>query len=530
MENVFFGLFLCGLTACFFPPVSGFSDEWLRPKWVLAEVVALLLLMAWGGQAFRDSRSGDRTSLRTMFMKGIFSEAVVVVAFLEAAYVLWKAWHKGGRVMAAGTFDNPAGVAFCLCAALPFYAVVWREWKGVWRLALMVGMTTVVAAILCSQSRTGWICLAMYAVWILPVRWCGNRTGKAVVVAVLAAGLAWAVSAVKSDSTSGRRFILERSWELLKAQPWTGYGPGGFLREYMPAQAHFFREYPDSEYAWLASEVYHPLNEFLLVGVEYGVGGMALVLAVFVGLLVALMRKRSLFAKASATSLCALAIFAMFSYPFKYPLSWVVIGVCGLEACGSFIGRLKADAWRLRLVVLVSLVASFVGLAVVGHAYSHEYRWSRAAWRASHGHSRAMMPEYALLYNYYSRNASFLYNYTAEQFYAGRFEAALATAGECARLWPSYNLSLLAGDICRAAGKTNEAVEYYEQAHWMCPVRFAPLEGLYYSYRDEGEHGKADSVAEVIARKRVKVDGPDVRRIKEEVRTDAEAFRKRNTP
>ncbi len=49
MENVFFGLFLCGLTACFFPPVSGFSDEWLRPKWVLAEVVALLLLMAWGG-------------------------------------------------------------------------------------------------------------------------------------------------------------------------------------------------------------------------------------------------------------------------------------------------------------------------------------------------------------------------------------------------------------------------------------------------------------------------------------------------
>ncbi len=77
----------------------------------------------------------------------------------------------------------------------------------------------------------------------------------------------------------------------------------------------------------------------------------------------------------------------------------------------------------------------------------------RVARQALRGHSREMMPRYAELYGHYRDDASFLYNYAAEQFYAGRYEEALSTARECRALWPSYNLSLLTGDICRAAGK-----------------------------------------------------------------------------
>lgn len=143
--------------------------------------------------------------------------------------------------------------------------------------------------------------------------------------------------------------------------------------------------------------------------------------------------------------------------------------------------------------------------------------WLAVPW---HGHSREMMPRYADLYRHYHRDASFLYNYTAEQFYAGQYEEALKTAKECRALWPSYNLSLLTGDICRAAGKYGEAVQYYVQAHWVCPVRFAPLEGLYYAYKSGNRPLMADSVANVIFRKKIKVDSRDVQRIKKEILED----------
>lgn len=51
----------------------------------------------------------------------------------------------------------------------------------------------------------------------------------------------------------------------------------------------------------------------------------------------------------------------------------------------------------------------------------------------------------------------------------------------------------------------------------MCPVRFAPLEGMYHVYRECGDSLHADSVSAVIRAKEVKVLSSEVVRIKEEV-------------
>lgn len=169
-------------------------------------------------------------------------------------------------------------------------------------------------------------------------------------------------------------------------------------------------------------------------------------------------------------------------------------------------------------IVMIALSASMLALMAV--SYSYEYRWSKAARYALRGHSREMMPQYAELYKHYHRNPSFLYNYAAEQFYASQYKGALKTATECWEYWPSYNLSLLTGDICRAAGWYDKAVAYYETAHYMCPVRFAPLEGLYYAYKLKNEPWKADSIAELVEKKKIKVNSVDVQRIKAEIHED----------
>ena len=288
----------------------------------------------------------------------------------------------------------------------------------------------------------------------------------------------------------------------------------------MPRQADYFRRHADSGYAWLAGEVYHPLNEFVWVWIEFGLPGILLLLGALAWLLAGLFRRRDIFSRMLAVSSCACVVFAMFSYPLKYPLASVIGIVAMWRVCAGMSGRIKMNEWGWRWVGMAGVVVSVVALIKVAVAYSYEYEWSRVARCALHGHSREMMPRYADLYRHYHRDASFLYNYTSEQFYAGQYGEALKTAKECRALWPSYNLSLLTGDICRAAGKYGEAVQYYVQAHWMCPVRFAPLEGLYYAYKSGNRPLMADSVANVIFRKKIKVDSRDVQRIKKEILED----------
>ena len=266
--------------------------------------------------------------------------------------------------------------------------------------------------------------------------------------------------------------------------------------------------------------MFHPLNEFVWVWIEFGLPGILLLLGALAWLLAGLFRRRDIFSRMLAVSLCASVIFAMFSYPLKYPLASVIGIVAMWRVCAGMSGRIKMNEWGWRWVGMAGVVVSVVALIMVSVAYSYEYEWSRVARCALHGHSREMMPRYADLYRHYHRDASFLYNYTAEQFYAGQYEEALKTAKECRALWPSYNLSLLTGDICRAAGKYGEAVQYYVQAHWVCPVRFAPLEGLYYAYKSGNRPLMADSVANVIFRKKIKVDSRDVQRIKKEILED----------
>ncbi|MCD8317886.1 MAG: O-antigen ligase family protein [Paraprevotella sp.] len=479
--------------------------------------------------ACKHRKFGCQIFLRWGRVGDSFCEALVAVAFMEAVYAIARMFWDRQGMTAFGTFDKSAGLAFCLCTALPFHVCLWTRssfGKPLFRITLVISALTILAALLCTGSRTGWICLALYAALWLQKQWKGYRGMKVAGLVVLTAGLVWGISAVKTDSTCGRRFILERSWELVQVRPFTGYGIGGFLREYMLRQADYLKRHADSGYAWLAGEVYHPLNEFVWVWIEFGLLGILLFGGLLAWSFVGLFRMRDIFSQMLAVSLCACTVFAIFSYPLKYPLA-SVIGIAAMWRMGAgMFGRIRMNGEHWNWVGIAGVVVSSAVLIKVAVAYSYEYEWSRTARYALHGHSREMMPRYADLYRHYHYDASFLYNYTAEQFYAGQYDGAFETAKECMELWPSYNLSLLTGDICRSSGKYIEAVYYYNQAHWMCPVRFAPLEGLYNAYKLGNEPFMADSVATLVIKKKVKVKSPEVQRIKMEIQED---MRRRQT-
>jgi hypothetical protein len=85
---------------------------------------------------------------------------------------------------------------------------------------------------------------------------------------------------------------------------------------------------------------------------------------------------------------------------------------------------------------------------------------------------------------------------------------------ECGEYWNGYNRELLSADICRYRQEYERAIAHYKMAQLMCPVRFAPLEGLYKVYEAIGDTMHRNEVAQQIATKRIKVHSAAIERIK----------------
>ena len=260
---------------CYLPPIYLFTDAHLLPKWYLCliglTVTGMLAAVAlWHGM--QNWWDGETLS----FVCKVFTLTTAFECLWVVVCIVREGLRQGGE---AGTLDNPAELSLHLCVVLPMtgWLLVHSEgWK--WRLAY--GAAAVLSAVVLwlTHSRTGLICLALYGIiglWLVVRRYIHQKLLRwgiyGVAVAAMLAGTSAHVASRKTDSTSGRAFILSRSWELVKEHPIIGHGHRGFEREYMLRQADFFRENPDSEYAVLADEIRHPLNEFLYVWVNYGV-------------------------------------------------------------------------------------------------------------------------------------------------------------------------------------------------------------------------------------------------------------------
>ncbi len=498
---------------CYLPPIYLFTDAHLLPKWYLCllglAVTGMLVAVAlWRGK--RLELHGEAWS----FVCKVFTLTTALECLWVVVCIVREGLRQGGE---AGTLDNPAELSLHLCVVLPMTGWLVMHSKGrSWRLAYGTAAVLSAAVLWLTQSRTGLICLALYGIiglWLVVRRYIHQKLLRwgiyGVTVVVLLAGTSAYVASRKTDSTSGRAFILSRSWELVKEHPIIGHGHRGFEREYMLRQADFFREHPDSEYAVLADEIRHPLNEFLYVWVNYGVAApVALLLLLLLPLWRWLRGDRQM--APFLLPMTAILVFSCFSYPFYYPIAWLTVGVSVLHAV-----RRTLNCWQQRKVFpYLLLVLSLTVIAFTMNDAVHEHGWYRA-YRHSFREDSALM-EYEDLYPYFRRNHVFLYSYAMASFKRKDLDRAKVVIDECGPLWSGYNRELLAGDICYYMEEYPDAITHYEMAQAMCPVRFAPLEGLYKVYDAIGDENPRKKVADQIATKQIKVNSLDIMRIKME--------------
>ncbi len=388
-----------------------------------------------------------------------------------------------------GHFDNPAGLMSCLCAGMPFTLYLYDKGK-ICRITSSTCASIIFTALILSESRTGIICAsALLACMIMgkagfPIK---KRTATTFAVIVLMATIGYFL---KKDSADGRMLIWQCALDMMRDTPPTGFGGDAFQRLYMDYQADWFTRHPASPMSMLADNAASPFNEYIHLYICYGIAGIA-TLAILTALLIRAYRKRPSREKATAVlALACIGFTGMFSYPFRYPSTWIVFAVCvyTLFCDLKIVGKRHFN----NVICLACITISIISTIRLHDRIKSEWCWNEASkFKYTEAYER-LMPKFA-------DNPYFLYNYAVILYEKGFTDKSLDTAIRCDKHIANYDLELLLGDIYFDKGDYEMSENHYLRASHMCPCRFVPLNQLYDLYIKTDRNAEATSVARHVA-------------------------------
>ena len=338
-----------------------------------------------------------------------------------------------------GSFSNPgpyggliAVVLSILIAYLWLYrrnADRWYE-KGIWWLSLFSAVLCVIV-LPASMSRAAWLSCGV-AVLVLGFKemnvglWIRNNKFYSCVLVAAVVAMSAGAFFMKKDSAIGRFHIWHMELRAIADQPWTGHGHGTVLGAYGDAQAEYFAEKERSEtIVRVAGCPEYAFNEYLKIGVEYGIPPMVGVIVVMIALIALLLKYRSPF----AYGLIAFSFFAFFSYP--------------LEAI-----PIKSEA---------------------------EKEWESIRYLASMELYEDAVEELAPLYGDLKDNYRYIYDYGYALHKCNRYQESNEILKEGAKISSDPMFYNIIGKNQEAMGLYEEAEKAYLHAHHMVPYRLYPL-------------------------------------------------------
>lgn len=445
-----------------------------------------------------------------------FYACLTVVALLLSLYALYQYLFipKHNAFLIIGSFDNPAGFAACISMLFPY--VLFVKYKKTSQERLWNGVIAIVCitSVILSQSRTGIIGLSStlllwtlntnrnYFVFLKKNKWFKNLIFSFSLLFLIVFLLYF----FKSDSTSGRLFIGRISLSLLLDAPFLGSGVNTFMAKYMSSQADYFAMNPESIFSLLADNTKHPMNEYLLILIEYGVCGFVLLGICIVFLRYSYLSSKSYYKIPALYSLISLLLVSMFSYPMKYPIIWILTGI----AIAIIIdGGSKEYKMHPIIKTMVAMFIIIFVLTPICQRWIDERRWFKIANIHQSGRTVEVIYEYEDLYKR-MKDVSFLYNYAAELSIAQEYEYSNKILKECTNYINDTDVQLLMAENYVQLKEYNKASECLLFAHNMCPNRFIPLYRLMVLYIESNKKSDARNVAKIIVNKQIKISSSTI--------------------
>ena len=338
-----------------------------------------------------------------------------------------------------GSFANPgpyggliAVVLSILIAYLWLYrrnADRWYE-KGIRWLSLFSAALCVIV-LPATMSRAAWLSCGT-AVLVLGFKemnvglWIRNNKFYSCILVIAVVAMSAGAFFLKKDSAIGRFHIWHMEFRAIAEKPLTGYGKGTVLGVYGDTQAEYFAETECPEIIKkVAGCPEYAFNEYLKIGVEYGIPAMVGVIAILILLIALLLSHRSPF----AYGLIAFSVFAFFSYP--------------LEAI-----HIKSEA---------------------------EKKWESIRYLSRMELYEDAVEELAPLYGDLKDNYRYIYDYGYALHKCNRYQESNEILKEGAKISSDPMFYNIIGKNQEAMGLYEEAEKAYLHAHHMVPYRLYPL-------------------------------------------------------
>lgn len=342
------------------------------------------------------------------------------------------------RFTLTGNFENPGpygGLIAILLTILAVYVIQNHNAQKWYDKALVI--LSSISCALCiivlpaSMSRAAWLGLGVAALVfgfkeLNLADLLGKHKAFTAIVFIIVLIATAGVFLMKKDSAIGRLHIWHMELRAIAEKPLSGHGKGTVLGVYGDTQAEYFAEKERPEIiVKVAGCPEYAFNEYLKIGVEYGIPAMMGVITALILVIVLLLKYRSPF----AYGLIAFSVFAFFSYPS--------------EAI-----HIKSEA---------------------------EKEWESIRYLASMELYEDAVEELAPLYDNLKDNYRFIYDYGYALHKCKRYQDSNQILKEGAKISSDPMFYNIIGKNLEAMGLYEEAEQAYLHAHYMVPQRLYPL-------------------------------------------------------
>lgn len=396
----------------------------------------------------------------------------------------------------SGPYGGFVAVTTAVCAAYGLKKHEGAHLYIVSRIALLAALMGILI-LPSTLSRSAWaglaVCLAVMAMrsrkvriilaqrtWLLPLG----------ISAVLV--LALVAFVIKKDSAVGRLHIWHMELLAIFRHPLSGVGPGHWPNAYAQAQALYFSAAPRSALeVRVAGCPEYAFNEYLRIGVEYGLVGLALAIGAAVWVCRTLLVKNNPLGYGAL----ALAVFAAGSYPSS---------VWQFRVLEVFF--LISALWEKSRWVVSAVFVGTLCILTVAHRKDYvQYKEAESQWKASRpimqitefeGVSEDMKELYPVLRN----NYRFVYDYGYALFKDGCYSESIRILSEGTERSCDPMFYNILGRCHEAMGEYDAAEQAYCYSHALVPGRLYPLVLLKEMYERIGREDRIPSVMEEAAR------------------------------
>lgn len=456
--------------------------------------------------------------------------ADTVISVIFAALILFGLWECGmgwaqlagftpsrhSLYPATGTFYNPGPFCAFLAAIMPaaVYGAMKRgnviiHWGCIAYIIMAAGIMPVL------MGRTGWIA----AIAGSAVVYCGVKKVKRPSWPIILLALTVVAAAVvalfylKPASALGRLFLWQTGLSACLESPVTGVGWENVAGALGRAQEQYFASHPGSPYAQVAGSPEYAFNEFIQIGIAFGLPAMLLfagsmITAAIIGW------KKGQYDITGVVVAFAIACFS--SYPLQFK-EFVVLAAAVLIAALIAVARGRA--------VLASVLCAVIAIVTATAVNSiHSREKAAADWktlRLAYAYNLTDRDITVLdsLSTRHGHTAAFLFDYGKALRENGRLDKSTAVLEQGLEHSSDPMFLNLIGRNHEDAGRYDQAEHYYRRAIDRLPGRLYPHYLLCRLYLNPG---CSDTARFVTAAREMlaidpKIESPATRQMRQEI-------------